>query len=252
MSSGQRPAPAGRPAARPAPRAAAPRIPPARPGTSGTAARPGSRRGCGWTGPPAAGTWRSCAASRSGRPARPARCRCPAPGTRSRPGPAGRRPQPRLHPLPPVLRQAAVVRGDLALPQPLAQLVGDPLGHPPGVHEDQRGPVLQHVPGDQVQDLVHLLGRRHRAELVAGQFQGEVELAAVAGVHDRAARRAVRLPTGRGPRRPAAGRRSRSGAGWPTGRSAAPAARPGAPAAPGSGPGGSLSCCPRPRGSHRR
>ena len=54
-------------------------------------ARPGCRRGCGWTGRPAAGTWRSCAATRSGRPARPGRCRCPAPATRSRPGPAGRR-----------------------------------------------------------------------------------------------------------------------------------------------------------------
>ena len=67
--------------------------------------------------------------------------------------------QPGLDPLPPLLGQAAVMGGDLALAEPLAQLVRDPLGHPPGVDEHQRGPVLLHVPGDQVQDLGHLLGR---------------------------------------------------------------------------------------------
>ena len=80
------------------------------------------------------------------------------------------------------------MRRDLAVAEPLAQLVRDPLGQPPGVDEDQRGPVLLHVAGDQVDDLGHLLGRRDRAQLVVGQLQGQVELAAVAGVHDRAAR----------------------------------------------------------------
>ncbi len=76
------------------------------------------------------------------------------------------------------------MRGDLSFAQPLAKLVSDTLGHPAGVHEHQRRPVFQHVPGDQIQDLSHLLSRCDRAELIAGQFQGEVELAAVAGVHD--------------------------------------------------------------------
>ena len=72
-------------------RAAARRIPPAHRASSDRAARPGCRSGCGWTARPAAGTWRSCAASRSGTPARPARCRCPARATPSRRAPAGRR-----------------------------------------------------------------------------------------------------------------------------------------------------------------
>ncbi len=80
---------------------------------------------------------------------------------------------------------------DLALPEPLAQLVRDPLGHPPGVHEHQRRAVLLHVPGDQVEDLGHLLPGSDRAELVTGQLQGQVEVAAVPGVHDRAPGRPV-------------------------------------------------------------
>jgi len=48
--------------------------------------------------------------------------------------------------------------------------------------------VALHVAGDHLQDLGHLLGRRDRAQLVVGQLQGQVEVAPVPGVHDRAAR----------------------------------------------------------------
>ncbi len=65
------------------------------------------------------------------------------------------------------------------------------LRHPAGVDEDQRGPVLADVAGDQVEDLGYLLGAGDGAEFVRGQLEGEVEFAAVAGVDDRAARRAV-------------------------------------------------------------
>ncbi len=147
-------------------------------------------------------------------------------------GPQVAGPQPGLDPLPPARRQAAVVRGHLVLAEPLAELVGHPLGHPPGVDEHQRGPALLHLGGDEVEDLGHLLGRGHGLELVVGQLQGEIQLAPVAGVDDRAPWRAIRRGRGRGPPRPAAGRWSRSGAGWRTGRPAAPARRPGGRAAP--------------------
>ena len=80
-----------------------------------------------------------------------------------------------------------------------------------------------HVPGDQVQDLRHLLGGGHRAELVVGQLQGQVQLPAVAGIHDRAPRRPVRVVAvlARADQQP--GDRSRSAAGWRTGPPAAPA-----------------------------
>ena len=50
-----------------------------------------------------------------------------------------------------------------------------------------------HVTGDQVQDLGHLPGGGHRAQLIVGQLQGEVQLPAVAGIHDRAPGRPVRV-----------------------------------------------------------
>ena len=137
--------------------------------------------------------------------------------------------QPGLDPLPAAPGQRPVVRRHLGaelVAEPFAQLVGDPLGHAPGVDEHQRGPVAGHVARDQVQDLRHLLRGGDRAELVVGQLQGQVQPPAVAGIHDRAARRPVRVVAVRARRRPAAGRRSRSAAGWRTGPPAAPAAPP--------------------------
>ena len=59
----------------------------ARRASAGTAAPSACRRGCGSSGRRAAGTWRCCAASRSGTPARPGRCRCRARATRWRRAP---------------------------------------------------------------------------------------------------------------------------------------------------------------------
>ena len=68
-------------------------------------------------------------------------------------------PQPALDPVPAVLRQAAVVRGDHVVAEPLAELVREPLGEPAGVDEHERGAVLAHELGDPVEHVVHLLGR---------------------------------------------------------------------------------------------
>ena len=51
-------------------------------------------------------------------------------------------PQARLDPVAAVLRQAAVVGGDDVVAQPLAELVGEPLGQAAGVDEHERGAVL--------------------------------------------------------------------------------------------------------------
>ena len=84
-----------------------------------------------------------------------------------------------------VLREAPVVRGDHVVAEPLAELVGEPLGEPPGVHEHERRVVLADELGDLVEHVVHLLGRRDRFELAVGQLELEVEVALVAGVDDR-------------------------------------------------------------------
>ncbi len=111
-------------------------------------------------------------------------------------GPQVPGPQPGLDPLPAAPRQRPVVRGDVFpefLAEPFAELVGDPLGHAPGVDEDQGGPVAGDVGRDQVQDLRHLIRGGDRAEFVVGHLQGQVQPPAVPGVHDRAARRPVRV-----------------------------------------------------------
>ena len=94
------------------------------------------------------------------------------------------RPQPRLHPLAALPREAAVVGRHLGVAEPLPELVSVALRHSPGVDEHQRGPVLLHVPGDAIEDLGHLLGGRHGPQLVVGQLQGEVEVPPVAHVDD--------------------------------------------------------------------
>ena len=100
--------------------------------------------------------------------------------------------QPRLDPVPALLREAAVVRGDDVVAEPLAELVREPLGQPAGVDEHERGAVLADERGDAVEHVGHLLGRRDRFELAVGQLEREVEVALVAGVDDRGQRRGRR------------------------------------------------------------
>ncbi len=81
-----------------------------------------------------------------------------------------------------------MVRRDHLVAEALAEQVGDPLGHATGVDEHQRGAVSLHVGGDAVEDVVELLARGDRTQLVVGQLDGQIEPAAVADVDHRTAR----------------------------------------------------------------
>ncbi len=74
--------------------------------------------------------------------------------------------------------------GHVLGPQALGQQVGQPLRHPPGVDEDQRGAVLAYLGGDPVYHLAELLGRRHRVELGAREPEGQVQRPPVPAVDD--------------------------------------------------------------------
>ena len=101
------------------------------------------------------------------------------------------RPEPPLHLVPAVLRQAAMMGRHLAFPESLPEEVRHPLGQTPGVDEDQRGAVSPHVRRDAIQDLAPLLVGRNGLELAVRQLDREVELTAVAEVHDAAGRMTV-------------------------------------------------------------
>jgi hypothetical protein len=78
-----------------------------------------------------------------------------------------------------------VVRDHLGLAEALLERVGHPLDQPAGVDEHQRRLVLADQLGDAIVDPAHLLERRHRAELVVGDLDRQVDVAAVAAVDDR-------------------------------------------------------------------
>ena len=122
-------------------------------------------------------------------------------------------PEPGLDAQPAVLGQAPVVGGHHVVAEPLAQLVGQPLGQPAGVDEHDRRAVAGDVLGDAVEHAAHLGVRRQRLELAVGQLDGDVERPPVPGVDDRAVRPAH--PAGRGCRR-GARRPPRSASAWPT------------------------------------
>ena len=104
-------------------------------------------------------------------------------------------PQAVLDPLAALPRERPVMGGHLVLSEPLAQLVGHPLGELSGVDEDERGPVVGDVGGDPVEDLVELVARDGRLELAVGQLQRQLEAAPVPAVDDRRERLAA--PTSR-------------------------------------------------------
>ena len=101
--------------------------------------------------------------------------------------------EPLLQPQPPLLGEAAVVAGDVLLADALRELVRDALREPPRVHEDERRAVLRDQLGDALVDLAPLLGRGDRLEVSRRQLDGEVEVALVAEVDDRAVRLAVSI-----------------------------------------------------------
>ena len=129
--------------AAPRSRAAAPRTRPdrrARPGTAGPSA---CRQWCGRIGRRAAAASRCGAAIRSGRRDRREPMSMPSSSDAVATSALQRAVlQPRLGVEPLLLRQAAVVRGDRVVAEPLAQVPRDALGHPPRVDEHQRRPVL--------------------------------------------------------------------------------------------------------------
>jgi hypothetical protein len=81
-------------------------------------------------------------------------------------------------------RHRAVVGDDVLLAEPLLERGGGPLDQAPRVGEHDRRAVLAHQRGDPVVDPPELLVRGDRAELVVGDLDREVEVAAVSGVDD--------------------------------------------------------------------
>ena len=104
--------------------------------------------------------------------------------------------EPLLRDQPALAGQAAVVRGDVLLPERLGQRARHPLRHAPGVDEHERGAVRL---DEGAQPAIHLgpyLAGHHRFERRVGQLQREVALAAVAGVDDGALARPARVAAG--------------------------------------------------------
>ena len=79
-----------------------------------------------------------------------------------------------------------------ALAEPLAEVVRDALDEAARVHEDERGAVLRDEVGEAIVELGPLLVGAHRAELVARDLDGEIEVAPLA--------RRRRLAAAAGPR----------------------------------------------------
>ena len=85
---------------------------------------------------------------------------------------------------PELARHRAVVGHDLVGAEALLEGAGGALDQAAGVDEDQGRPVLADQLGDAVVDPAHLLVGRDRPELVVGDLDREVEVAAVAAVDD--------------------------------------------------------------------
>ena len=191
------------------------------PRTSAAHSTSSSRRHAGRSGPsasrPASGrSGRRAAAPRASaprraelaRPGRPCRCRCRARATRWRRWPGAS---------PALSRSSASSRrardrlpwcaATVPVAEPLAERVGDALGQPAGVDEDERGPVLPGQLGEPVVDLGPQLVRRHRRELVprASRRPGRGRVRA-----RRRRRRTRPLRDAPGRRRPGSGRPPRS------------------------------------------
>ena len=95
--------------------------------------------------------------------------------------------EPLLHLQAALLRERAVVAGDVLLADALGQVMRDALGQPARVDEDQRRAVAGDERGQSVVDLGPLLVRGDGRHLGVGQFDAEVEVALVAAVDDDAA-----------------------------------------------------------------
>ncbi len=67
---------------------------------------------------------------------------------------------------------------------PLGQLARDPLGHPAGVDEDQRGTMRLDQLGQALIDLLPHLRRHHGFERGFRHLEREIARAAMAGIND--------------------------------------------------------------------
>ena len=76
--------------------------------------------------------------------------------------------QARLGAPPPLRRQAPVVGRHLVRSQDLAEQVGQALGQPAGVHENERRLVALDVGGDALDDVAHLFLRKDGRQLLLG------------------------------------------------------------------------------------
>ena len=97
--------------------------------------------------------------------------------------------QPRLGVQPLLLRQAAVMRRDRVLAEPLAQVARDPLGHPPRVDEDERRPVLVRSASSAGRRTPPTPRATSPRRAATGNLERQIDRAAMAFVDDRAARR---------------------------------------------------------------
>ena len=142
---------------------------------------------------PAAGSWRSNAASRADTQDRHRRCRCPS----SSDAVATKRLQVAvLQPLlgiePLILGKAAVVCGDIRLAEQLGKLPRHPLCHPTRVYEYERRPVLFDQSRQAAVDLLPHLCRHDRFERGIRNLQSEFAVATMSGIHDGAVRTLAR------------------------------------------------------------
>ncbi len=88
-------------------------------------------------------------------------------------------------------REAAVMGGNCFFSEAFGEMVRDAFGKPPRIDEDQRGTMLQDERGDAVVNFApHLVGG-DRAEFALGDFDRDVQAAAVTGIDDYGVRPAI-------------------------------------------------------------
>ena len=90
--------------------------------------------------------------------------------------------QPLLHAQPSLLRERPVMARNRVFTEAFRQLVRDPLGLRPRVHEDERGLVLDDQRGQPVVEFPHLFLRRDRLEVARRHLDVQFEVALVAEV----------------------------------------------------------------------
>ena len=88
--------------------------------------------------------------------------------------------------------KAAVMRRHRLLPQPGAQLKGNPLHQLAGVDENQSSFMFLRQPGHRIQRLAPKLMRCDRPQFLLRQLQRQIQLPGMAGIHNGASRPPIR------------------------------------------------------------